>query len=891
MHQDIKNSFLSTLDEFTPQPFWFWNDSLTEEEISRQIHDFHSKGVMGFVIHPRIGIPEDIPYMSPKFLHFVKYAVEEAFSLGMKVVLYDEAMYPSGSAHGMVVKDDPQYATRCLEMTMIPCPCQSCPTKVWEYELKLPDTSGLISIQAVQKATDGSILPDSTSLLTHEQGKVHFQIPDRGEWNLCIFTEEFSHGTIRGIHFGEDDREAGAPPSGDLMNPDAMKKFIRLTYEGYYQILKDYFGTTVIAMFTDEPDVMGRFSRPDTMPWTVEFLDWYLCHGGAETDLPLLWLEDAASREHTESVRRTFKKAVNKRLEFAYYSQISSWCEQHGISLTGHPAQSDDIGFLKYFQIPGQDLVWRWVAPEDNKGIEGSNSTMGKCSSDAARHSGRRRNSNECFGCCGPDGIGWAFTADDMKWYLDWMFVRGVNLLYPHAFYYSLRGEGRYGERPPDVGPHNAWWQYYDQIADYIKRCCYLLTDSYNVTPIAILCEEDHLPWHLARFFFQNQIEFNYLEVNLLMSHACTIHDGSVSIEKQEYKVLMIEDNSILTPMLRERLRKFTSGGGRVILLPDLSDAPNIGSCQCGNVKTCSFLSDSVMISQELSSEEGLTEVSGMEEVKNILCEILQPDVSFSPPNSDIRVTHIVKEDYHFYLVTNEGEDTVLSTMRTTLTGKAQLWDPWRGTITRAKLLSHSENGLELSVWLPRRESIVVSILPCHDDAGIHHAAAAEEPLLTFCRRINGTLSAGPVPYMIPNTPAESVVLNSHWSVHTDSGISLQDIPLESWTNWEQMEHFYGTARYSIQFPLNTIHESRRYLLDLGVLHSIAHLTVNGQDAGVKLWGPYQFDITSLLHKGMNTLTAAITNTPANDLNGTKLPSGLEGPVTLSQIIIPDGNL
>ena len=27
----------------------------------------------------------------------------------------------------------------------------------------------------------------------------------------------------------------------------------------------------------------------------------------------------------------------------------------------------------------------------------------------------------------------------DMKWYLDWLFVRGVNMIFPHAFYYSLR--------------------------------------------------------------------------------------------------------------------------------------------------------------------------------------------------------------------------------------------------------------------------------------------------------------------------------------------------------------------------------------------------------------------------------------------------------------------
>ena len=30
---------------------------------------------------------------------------------------------------------------------------------------------------------------------------------------------------------------------------------------------------------------------------------------------------------------------------------------------------------------------------------------------------------------------------DDMKWYMDYLFVRGTNLLCPHAFFYSVRDD------------------------------------------------------------------------------------------------------------------------------------------------------------------------------------------------------------------------------------------------------------------------------------------------------------------------------------------------------------------------------------------------------------------------------------------------------------------
>ena len=58
-----RQAFVQPGDEYTPIPFWFWNDELTEAELARQIYDFHDKGVAGFVIHPRKGLPRSIPYM------------------------------------------------------------------------------------------------------------------------------------------------------------------------------------------------------------------------------------------------------------------------------------------------------------------------------------------------------------------------------------------------------------------------------------------------------------------------------------------------------------------------------------------------------------------------------------------------------------------------------------------------------------------------------------------------------------------------------------------------------------------------------------------------------------------------------------------------------------
>jgi hypothetical protein len=184
--------------------------------------------------------------------------------------------------------------------------------------------------------------------------------------------------------------------------PHYPNSFINITHDRYCNTLRDYFGDTIIAMFTDEPDILGRGSARDLKPWTRDFLSFYKQNGNDEVHLAALWFETG---DDTNIIRKNYRKTVNKRLTETYYKPISDWCAAHGIALTGHSAASDDIGLLEHFHIPGQDVVWRWVAPENGKALEGEHSTAAKCSADAARHRGRRRNLNEFLGVCGKEVV------------------------------------------------------------------------------------------------------------------------------------------------------------------------------------------------------------------------------------------------------------------------------------------------------------------------------------------------------------------------------------------------------------------------------------------------------------------------------------------------------
>lgn len=474
-------------DEYSAVPFWFFNDAPDPGKIREELADMKDKGISAFVLHPRIGIPKDIPYLTDKFFDAVRFIVKTADELGMRICLYDEGMYPSGSAHGAVVAENPDWAARGLCLADRPA-----------------DT----------RRTDGR-RPDETIAL----------LPD-GKCLLYTFTG----GTIRGIHFGEDDGE-NPPPAADLLNPDAVAAFIRLTHDRYYKELKPYFGNTVFAFFTDEPSPVGRGAE-NFRPWAEGLGREIQAGGGNLADLAGLFTGEE------NATTRLYKRLIKRRLRETFYRPISEWCENHGIALMGHPAESDDVEEEFYFQYPGQDLIQRRIRPKEGA-LDGMDSVQAKLAADIARALGRKRNINECFGVCFRNGWPWYMTAEDIKWYTDWLGARGCSLFCPHAFFYSVRdgADGkRSGERPPDVGPNNIWWPHYRIFAAYFRRLSWLNTGNTSGARIAVLAGNNEVPCDEVRALYRGQIGFNYLPVQL--PDRARMENGRLIIGSQTYDAL-----------------------------------------------------------------------------------------------------------------------------------------------------------------------------------------------------------------------------------------------------------------------------------------------------------------------------------------------------------------
>jgi len=507
----LPEGLISPPSEYGPMPFWFWNDDLDEEEILRQIGDFQRHGAGGFVIHPRVGLPRRLAWMSEGLLFYYRVAIEEARRRRMAVMLYDEGMYPSGSSSGQVVAANPAFACRCL-------------AKIDLANGKPPLLKPGENLVAVFPRKNGA----------------RMAVIDRP-----------ADSVIRGLHYIGEGPKEDEPPAADILNPHAVDTFIGLVYERFYGHFREYFGNTVMAIFTDEPGLLGRCRERGVFPGTTGILEHVNRILGYDftPHLPALWHED---EEDAVGFRREYERAINLRLEESYYRRLFDWCEAHRIALAGHPHKGDDIGPLWYFHIPGQDAVWRWILPDQASALEGPESTQAKCASSAMIHHGRRRNANECCGAYGHE-----LTWDEMNWLVRWGFARGLNLVIPHAFYYSVRGLRR-DERPPDVGPNSPWWDRFPEFALTVRRLSWLNTDSVHVCSLAILGQADWLPWRSARICYRHQRDFNYLEERDILSKA-RIDGKGIHISGMCYEALILEHDppaavmEMLSPLMDSR--------------------------------------------------------------------------------------------------------------------------------------------------------------------------------------------------------------------------------------------------------------------------------------------------------------------------------------------------
>ena len=641
-------------------PFWFWNDDLELDELLRQLRAFHAADFGGFVLHPRIGLSRRVGYLTDEFFRLVRAVVEEAARLEMKVILYDEGSYPSGAAGGAVVAENPDYASQAIGL--------------WQREVSgpfdgfwRPNTGRALLDRHVATVLarldrDDRVDPVSLQLLEPADHDIVRIVVGDGRWRVMSVWNTHGGGHIRGVFADQETGSVAAPPAADLLNPEAVACFLRLTHDRYFEHLSPYFGSTVIAMFTDEPHLLGKdpLRLADPQPYTPGLADWLQREWGEDLRpwLPALWVDYGSG---TEDFRRRYWRGVQQRLHEVFYGAQARWCADHGIALTGHPAESEELSSLRLFQMPGQDMVWRYIEPDQPAAIEGRHSVAAKVATSGARLVGARRVLTEVAGA-----YGWRLTLEELKWLYDWHLIRGNNLIDPHAVFYSIR-ERRAWESEPDLFLHNVWRDHVPALNRYAMRMCGALCDGEQVCSVAILVDGENVAWRAARELYRSQIDFLYVDDPAVAG--ATVEGGKLRIGDQAYAVLVDDGAPPPSDAAQQQLEAFVASGGHLLRAED-----------------------------EVHLAERIAALTPL-------------DLQITPAHPDLRYLHLRRDGIDLYLLANEGAQEIEGQLAVVARGEAQWWDPWSGRRYHTAGARPGEHGgLSVPVQLGRREAVVLAV-------------------------------------------------------------------------------------------------------------------------------------------------------------------------------------
>ncbi|MDT8389068.1 MAG: glycosyl hydrolase [Lentisphaeria bacterium] len=560
-------------------PFWAWNNKLDADQLRRQIDCFKKMGLGGFHMHPRTGL--DTEYLGDEFMAMIKACRDHAEKNGMLAWLYDEDRWPSGAAGGLVTKDE-RYRARHLLFTSTP------------YSIDRIDQAYVNTSQAAGARAENGCLLAAYDIEIKDGHLVDYRRlaagevppPGRHVWYAYLETAKESSWFNNQTYV-------------DTLNPEAIQKFVEVTHERYYQEVGESFGTTIPAIFTDEPQFVRKqnFARADeikdvVMPWTTDLTSTFeTTYGGDLLDyLPEVFWELPDGQASVWRYR--YHDHVCERFTQAFSDTIGHWCDQHGIALTGHmmeeatlhsqtAALGESMRGYRSFQIPGIDVLCDRMDAEY---------ATAKQAQSAAHQYGRTGVLSELYGV-----TNWDFDFAGHKRQGDWQAALGVTYRVHHLSMVSMAGEAK-RDYPASINYQSPWCYEYPVVEDHFARVNWALTRGKPEVRVGVihpvesywLCwgpleqtrderdERDQAFKDLIQWLLYGFIDFDFISESLLPSQTNAPSHNGFAVGDMEYDVVLVPGMRTIRGTTLERLAAFSQGGGRVIFtgeIPSLVDA------------------------------------------------------------------------------------------------------------------------------------------------------------------------------------------------------------------------------------------------------------------------------------------------------------------------------
>jgi len=537
-------------------PFWFWNDALTADEIRWQVQQMAAQGVKGFFIHPRQGLQQ--PYLSASFFEMVDVALSAAKDCSLVVHLYDEYPYPSGIAGGQVVLGRPQYhATQLVQeshwiegghvrlalprgqvLSCVAYPIQDGAID-WEKGLDLNEHVGTVLIRDSYRDT-GLTAYNRKRYFASEPTPVLDVVLSPRPYKLFVSVQTEVHYFKYWHHLV------------DVLNPEAITRFIELTHERYRERYGAEFGRQIASIYVDE-----------TAPgWSDRIPDAFRAEYGYDLRQAMPALQEP---DHPQHVRVAYDL---HRLKYRLFCQsfeepVSAWCRENGLAYSGEKP-SLRMAQLRYMDIPGCEPGHTKVGARLDL-LQGRLRGNAKATASAAYFYGKAGALCECY-----HSTGWSATLQDAKFIADGLLLMGIKYLVPHGFFYSTHALKKH-DAPPTFFFQMPFWPLFGHLSRHIDRIGQLFEGTHIDAEILVVEPASGIPAHadldayesLLWLLMESHLDFHIVDTDIL--EAGRIEASHVHVADILARVVIVPPMQVIEDPLQDWLAAFEAAGGKVV--------------------------------------------------------------------------------------------------------------------------------------------------------------------------------------------------------------------------------------------------------------------------------------------------------------------------------------
>ncbi len=919
----LEEGFRNPPPSARPWVFWMWLRVRTNHAaITADLESMHAKGIEGAILYDSgvgggmeadsrmtlgrkgyervrtddykgahftpIPLPP-MPTWQPESRELLRFAAKEAGRIGVKLVISVGLAGTSGSIA-------PEYGQQRLLFSELEVSGPS------EFNGNLPEPLTVVQpartgLQVLTHADPGAVagkaVKDITVLAVPSMrnfspsevisiaarpgtdGKLQWSVPP-GKWMLLRFAYAPTGRTNAWGYFTDAMSAKALDETWKITIGRVLKEMTQEERLGLYGVEDDSWEagqSTWTKLFAPEFEKLRGY---DLLPW-----------------LPVLAGKNMGTPAERDGVRRDYDRTIADLIADHHYAHLSELAHRNKLVSYSEAAgpnsgQLDPLEDSAGIDVPMGEF---WMPSQHRPTLD--RRFLARDSATASHVYGKPVNGCEGFTSVGPF---WEETFFEMKSTADQAFADGCNQIMVHNFSQSPSISAQPGYvyfAGTLYGRTTTWWNQTPAFNAYLGRNDFLLQQGlfvadalyYRGDAIGQIEQRKSVPALPAPGYDHDNANLDVL------LHRVTVKGGRLVLnDGMSYRMLVLPDDSTMAMDAIRKIDELVRMGATVV-------GPRPRG-MAGLAKNAAEMGEFNRLVARLwaadpSNPAPTGRVSAGTPAETLASLQVPPDFSYKGLSADGEIDWIHRRAGRtdIYLVSSrwDAKEKITATFRVK-GAQPELWDPVTGEIRKATAFRQVNGCTELPLEFgPRGSVFIVFRSPIAQNAS------------------GSTLSNYP-------TMAAVGELSGSWDVSFDPKWGgLAHVTFDNLTDWTKrpedgIRHYSGTAIYHRTLNLKAAPAKGEHLfLNLGEVHEIATVRLNGIDLGVVWTRPARIDISKVAHAGDNNLEISVVNLWPNRLIGDEalpqaarytqtnahkfnsatplLRSGLIGPVTVEREI------